>query len=189
MCGEISERTWREARAVEALVFDAFRGVTREWGVSWHEAYAIDFTLSDEETEVERARDTEKCWEELLDDVKWRDQVGDWYWPFFDAIGFRYYLAPALIHSLRGGGDEFFVYVLGIGKGGYQTGWFELCTPEQRHVVARFLRWQLACNREMNRGEIDRQQLMIAYRSGWDEWDQGGGEMEELIPKKRRKGG
>jgi hypothetical protein len=104
---------------------------------------------------------------------------------FFDAIGFRYYLAPALIHSLRGGGDEFCIYALGISDG-YQTTWFELCTPEQRHAVARFLRWQLACNRELNRGEIDRQQLMIAYRSGWDEWDLGGGEREDLMIKKRQ---
>lgn len=189
MSGELSERLWREARAVEALVFEAFKGVTREGGVSWHEAEAIDFHLSDEELEEALAKDTEKSWEELLDDVKWRNQAGEWAWPFFDAIGFRYYLAPALIHSLRGGGDEFFIYVLGIGKGGYQTGWFELCTPQQRHVVARFLRWQLACNAELPRWGVERQQLMIAYRSGWDEWDQGGGEMEELIPKKRLKHG
>lgn len=68
--------------AVEALVFEAFKGVTREGGVSWHEAEAIDFQVSDEEWDEARALDTEKSWEELLDDEKWRNQAGEWAWPF-----------------------------------------------------------------------------------------------------------
>jgi hypothetical protein len=84
-----------------AEVYAAFKGVTREGGVSWSETRVMDGFGTEEQCVAARASDTEHSWEELVDDPRWRADMGVGGFAFLDAIGFRYYLAPALIRELR----------------------------------------------------------------------------------------
>ncbi len=172
MCGEISERTWREARAVEALVFDAFRGVTREGGVSWHQTHVLDYFGTAEELAAASLKDTEANWEALVDDQAWIDLNRNGVWAFLDAAGFRYYLAAEMVLMLRGWFDEWLVYNLTI-KSQYTRDRLCLFTPQQKHVVARFLRVIIVMQQELG-DDIWGPCVSEAYKSYWRDWDKGG---------------
>lgn len=88
-------------QATIALVYETFRGVTRAGGVSWSEAVVIDDYGSDEQRAAARAADLESSWEQLVDDPEWDQHRGTGGFSFLDPIGFRYYIAPALIRELR----------------------------------------------------------------------------------------
>jgi hypothetical protein len=67
----------------------AFDGVTREGGVSFHEADVIDNYGSKQERTKARKLDTDECWQ----DVPEKDIENDCILSFLDPIGFRYYMA------------------------------------------------------------------------------------------------
>lgn len=101
--------TWRvpehladEQRAVEAEIRAAFAGVTREGGISWSEADVIDAYGTEEQRTAARAFDRESSWEDLIDDPLWVDDSASNF-SFLDPIGFRFYIAPAMIRSVRRG--------------------------------------------------------------------------------------
>ena len=79
-------------------ITDAFDGVSREGGISLHEAEEIDCRGTPEQFAAARWLDT---------DQRWQDVPGTWLEefpsvPFFlDPIGFRYYLPAYMIWSLR----------------------------------------------------------------------------------------
>ena len=76
----------------------AFDGVSRENGVSLHEAMAIDNYESAEERTKARAEDTEMRWQEVPDDaIRFLDAVLS----FLDAKGFRYYTPAYLVWYLK----------------------------------------------------------------------------------------
>ena len=93
-----------EREALLAEINAAFAGVSRENGVSWSEREALDSYGSDEERAAARASDTEGRWQELIDDPSWVF-TGCADFAFLDAIGSRYYLAPAMVLSIRTGSD------------------------------------------------------------------------------------
>lgn len=79
----------------------AFAGVTREGGISWSEAVALDNYGTDEECQEARAKDKDISWKELVTDPHWRPLPGVGGFSFLDAIGFRYYLPAAMIRTLE----------------------------------------------------------------------------------------
>ena len=80
------------------LIKDAFKDVTREGGVSWHECEVIDNYGSDAERALARTRDTDRHWTELLStEAFYPSGIGGFC--FLDPIGFRYYLPAALCLS------------------------------------------------------------------------------------------
>jgi hypothetical protein len=124
-----------EQIAVEADIRSAFKGVTREGGVSWKEAFAADVGSSPDKCIAARALDVERCWEDLIDDPNWYTDTGTWY--FLDAIGFRYYLAAAMVRDCR---EAFFEN----SGDAFECRTFEeelprLLTPAQHAAIRRFL--------------------------------------------------
>ena len=101
-----------ERAALIAEIHEAFRGVKRLGGVSWSEAQALDDYEGPAECAAARASDRETAWEDLLDDPKWHHQAYGGGFTFLDSIGFRYYIAPAMIRVLRGEDEGFVPYAL-----------------------------------------------------------------------------
>lgn len=128
-----------EQDAVEALIRRAFRGVSREGGVSWSETFAIDSMRDEQECARARELDTDACWEDLIVDPDWDYDATSGGFNFLDAIGWRYYIAPALIRCTREGGGEFISYHLKYG-GEYKHEQVRLLTRTQKHAVARAIR-------------------------------------------------
>jgi hypothetical protein len=91
-----------EHRALETEIREAFKGVTRDAGVSWSEAMVMDDYGSDEGCAEARASDADRSWTELADDTNW-DAGAMGTWSFLDGIGFRYYLPAAMIRTLNAG--------------------------------------------------------------------------------------
>ena len=78
----------------------AFAGVTREGGVSWSEADAIDGGASEAECAAARASDVDRCWQDVVNDAR-HDPRAAPMWCFLDPIGVRYYLAAAMVRALK----------------------------------------------------------------------------------------
>jgi hypothetical protein len=122
---------------VEKEIKIAFAGVTRDGGTSWSEGWAIDDGASDEACQAARASDREQSWEQLVDDPNWHYDNGPW--SFLDAIGFRYYLAPAMIREARGGSIGSFAYSLDHPI--YEDELRTLLTPAQQAAIHHFLQY------------------------------------------------
>jgi hypothetical protein len=143
----------RERALLIAEIHDAFKDVTREGGVSWSEAYAIDdYTYSvddnnilDEQRAKARDMDTDISWQELVDDPTWPPGPDFGGFSFLDAVGYRYYLAPMLIRSLRED-DRFDIeYRLTLSNGelrDYSLSQWSMLTERQRRCIARFVAFQ-----------------------------------------------
>ncbi len=164
---DVPEHLMAEQRAVEAEIRRAFRGVTREGGVSWSEADVIDDYGTGEERAAARARDTEGRWEELVEDG--RIQLGNTRFCFLDAIGFRYYIAPAMILLARGAEDYVCQLTFRV-DGPHELSQVELLNEEQRGVVARFLRLMMKADK--GRGDLDGErrwrEVLDRY---WRQWE------------------
>ena len=140
MSNSIPVHLREEQAAVEAEIRSAFRDVTRAGGVSWSEAEVIDRTWGDEsEQAAARAKDAELRWEDLVESPTWSHESGMGGFTFLDPIGFRYYLAPAMIRCLRDGDVGGLVLHL-AGHGKFCRSKFSVFTAVQSRVVARFLR-------------------------------------------------
>lgn len=104
MC-EIPDELKIERDKLVKSIYDAFDCVTREGGLSWHQAALEDeLTFSNEQFEDAGAKDSEANWHELV-----RSSIFDYphaAWSFLDPIGFRYYLAPCMLTCLQFGIDE-----------------------------------------------------------------------------------
>jgi len=161
----------RERRAVEAKIREAFSGVTREDGVSWSESVIVDGDGSGRTREQARALDTESRWEDLVDDKSWHHEVGMGGFNFLDPIGFRYYIAPAMIRCIREGGGEFISYALTV-DGDFKEGLANLITAEQAHAIARFVRLMIAVHAAVG-DDIYGEPWSHAYRVYWRSRDRG----------------
>lgn len=161
----------REKMAVEAQIREAFRGVTREGGVSWRESRVIDGDGSGLTEELARELDTERRWEDLINDPAWIHEPGVGGLYFLDPIGFRYYIAPVMIRCIREHGDEFISYRLGCDAEFFD----ELCSllnPQQAHVIARFVRLMIAIHKA-NDDEWSCRYWIEAYQKRWRRHDRG----------------
>ena len=138
-----------ERTAVEADIRTAFRGVTREGGVSWSEADVIDSYGSDEERARARAKDLDTSWEALVEDSHWDHDTAGCNFCFLDPIGVRYYLAAAMIRCLRENDGQFtaFALTLNVDRADlreYRLNQWSLLKPDHQRVIARFLRFMIA---------------------------------------------
>lgn len=96
MCNE-RQREERLNKLI-AEITAAFDGVSREDGVTLHEAKAIDDWKPFEEAQAARQLDTEQRWQ----DVPEEDLLtSDSPLPFFDPKGFRYYLPAFMLCGLK----------------------------------------------------------------------------------------
>ena len=159
----------REARAVEAQIREAFKGVSRAGGVSWSESVADD--RYDPHRAEARALDTEQRWEDLVDDPSWDHQPGIGGFNFLDPIGYRYYIAPAMIRCIRKRCGEFVSYALGI-DGDFKRGRVSLVDARQAHVIARFVRFMIAVHAAAD-DEIYGRAWRDAYLGYWKDYDRG----------------
>ncbi len=158
-----------EQDAVEALIRRAFHGVTREGGISWSEADELSCCADEATLAAARAMDVDRRWEGLVDDPSWRHNTGGDQWLWLDAIGFRYYLAPALIRCTREGGDESLVLAMQI-YGEEKEQQVRLLTQSQKHAAARFVRLMTA----IETLDSYSNPWSLAYRLHWRRWDRGG---------------
>ena len=155
-----------EQRAVEAEIRRAFAGVTREGGVSWSEAVAIDGYEILETREAARAKDKEASWEELVEDPEWNPDRGVGGFTFLDPIGFRYYIAPAMIRWTRDGcGNPFWLNIVT----NYLQSKTDLMTDAQRRAAARFARFMISLS-EAERNDYEAKKWRDAYEGYWWEW-------------------
>lgn len=95
-----------QIRSLEAEIFAAFQGVSRDGGISWSESKVIDERGSTEEQAAARELDRDSHWSELIENDDWDifdREVGGF--SFLDPIGYRYYLPAAMILTLREGAD------------------------------------------------------------------------------------
>lgn len=166
----VPEHLVEEQLVVEAEIRRAFRGVTRKGGVSWSEAREIDNYEGEEKRAIARARDTEKSWEELVDDPTWNHEV---LWIggfcFLDAIGYRYYIAPAMIRCCREGGGELMGYALEV-RSDYEKGQIKLIDDEQSGAIARFVKFMIVVH-EAKGDDIYGESWQNAFAQHWGRWE------------------
>lgn len=141
----------------------AFEGVSREEGVTLHEAAVLDDYGGPKERAKARAKDTEQSWQAVPErDIRFTDAVLS----FLDDKGFRYYIPAYMIWYLRHIDDEAPIYrsttfdsvvfhLIYFGKDGIPER-FKLFTAAQGRVIAHFLLFESA------RHEALEKQLMQA---------------------------
>lgn len=121
-----------------------FANVTRKGGVSWLEADALDAGGSQDLYDLAKDRDIEKRWQELVDSTTWN--IFEWSsnWSFLDSIGYRYYLAAAMVRELKTGTEivnDFHFWFCPQEK-------FSEFTKAQKQVVAEFVLYKLHYERQ-----------------------------------------
>jgi hypothetical protein len=157
----------QERQRLEAAIREAFRGVDRRGGISWGEADVIDSYGSDEERAAARAKDTEPSWESLVDNPAWVHEWG-WSYTFLDAIGYRYYMPPAMIRCSREGHGESVCYALTMNND-YMLEKTRRLSQEQCRVIARFVRFMIRVH-EARDDDIYGAIWKAAYDSHWHQW-------------------
>ena len=155
----------------------AFDGVSREDGVSLHEAMAIDNHECFESRAQARARDTEARWQDVPDeDIGWSDAVLS----FLNAEGFRYYIPAYIVWFLRHTDSDdpkfddsnTFSSVVGcLGRGDilsaaddFVLDQYKILTPQQSRAIAHFLVFQ--SEREEKWREENEEALFLSHALG-----------------------
>lgn len=161
----IPEHLLEEQRAVESAIRTAFARASRAGGVSWSEADVIDDCGSAEDRAAARRRDTDTSWQSLVDDPRWDHEVGVGGFCFLDPIGFRYYIAPAMIRCSRTGSGEFIAYALTMDSD-YSRRVLDAVNTPQARAVARFVRFMIAVH-EATGDDIYGAAWQKAYDSHW----------------------
>lgn len=155
-----------EREALIAEIYEAFRDVTREGGVSWSETFVLDDRGTEAECLAARAKDRDVRWTELVGDSTWEPDTGLGGFSFLDPIGFRYYLPAVMNRSVQLGYDAGVVYHLSIESppaaksfaadkdllrdfdvAAWQLEKLSLLNERQRRCVARFVRFMLEWSR------------------------------------------
>ena len=157
--GEMKEEA--RQRVIEEIT-RAFDGVSREDGVTLHEAIALDDYATDDEQAAARALDTETRWQDVPNlDI----ENGCFALAFFDAKGFRYYIPAYMIWTLRyydtssSASSDFTLYALSPDSE-YNLSRFQLLTPLESAAVCAFLHY-MAANDEGN--ENDARKALNGY--------------------------
>ena len=150
-----------ERDALIQEITDAFAGVTREGGVSWSEAYAIDYQEEPDEFAKARERDKDTTWTELLENPEWNPSPGMGGWSFLDPIGFRYYLPAGMMRSIREGYNVGIAFHLTLAED-HLKNWhlqkWSLLDDRQRLCVRRFLEYM---------AKVDEEDGYIGYFGEW----------------------
>lgn len=165
MAGGSAKQHDAEQAAIEAEIRRVFAGVTRQGGISWNQAEALDFHWDDENAIAEAANlDTEARWEDLADDADWIPDRTIGQWPFLDEIGTRYYLAPFMIRCLRLGfcasaGNPFAI------TSKFKEEKLALLNRAQRRIAARFVRFMIFLTND--------EEWSFSYKVYWRDHDAG----------------
>jgi hypothetical protein len=160
----------QEQQALEAEIREAFKGVSREGGVSWSETVVIDdySARPDNKARVAaRANDKDRNWIELAGNDQWDAGPGVGGWSFLDPIGFRYYLPAAMIRALHAGYAAFtsltLDFVLDTGSSDPRM---TLLDDAQRRCVAHFVRFMVARD-TANGNDLDAETWQRVYDDHW----------------------
>lgn len=165
-----------ERDALVKEIYAAFRGVTRENGVSWSEAAVMDRHGSMEERLAARAKDREEGWEALVKDPEWQSRPYSGGWSFLDPIGFRYYLPAGMFRCVASGQDEgiqFHLTLYGESKldpKNARLHKWSLLTPRQRACVARFARYMIKVAR-VREYKVEEEYWTEALESHWKRFE------------------
>jgi hypothetical protein len=134
----------REERdAIVAEIYAAWKGVNRKEGVSWSETCVLDDWGTIQERLAARESDSEWSWEELVSSTEWPGRYGASF-SFLDAIGFRYYLAPALSRALQDQDETSVCFHLTLDSGDLREhclAKWSLLSDRQRVCIARAIRF------------------------------------------------
>jgi Family of unknown function (DUF6714) len=126
----------------------AFCDVSRDEGVTLHEALVIDTYGSDSDRSAARELDTDRRWEDVPDQLI---EENDSVLCFVDPKGFRYYLPAYMVWSLRnyetseGFSHNHPIFSLSLSQSGSMRQWdlerFEVFNDEQARAICKFLRF------------------------------------------------
>lgn len=138
------EQLKHEKRAVLAEIDAAFADVSREGGISWSQARAMDLSEGPGRVRDARELDTDKHWNELVADPAWSFDIGVGGFAFLDPIGFRYYLPAAMkqciLHAQVDSHLPWSQLELRPGDESSQLKRWSLFDARQVRCIARFLR-------------------------------------------------
>ena len=156
--------------AVIEQITKAFEGVSREDGISLHEARVIDDWGGEEERAAARKIDTDSRWQDIP--VEWIEQLHD-VLSFLDSKGWRYYLPAYMLYALKfyktsSNACDSALYSCALYKGSknndlkeYQLSRFRSLTVDQSRAVCQFLQFEAAY------GEGDEQVAQEALDAYW----------------------
>ncbi len=156
--------------AVIAQITKAFEGVSREDGVSLHEARVIDDWGGEAARAEARKIDTDSRWQDVP--VEWIEQLYDAL-SFLDPKGWRYYLPAYMLYSLRfytssSNAADSAVYSCTLYTGSkhkdlteWQLSCFRSLTVAQSRAVCQYLRF------EATYGEADERAAQEALDAYW----------------------
>ncbi|QZZ21630.1 hypothetical protein J5X98_03990 [Leptothermofonsia sichuanensis E412] len=147
----------------------AFDGVSREDGVTLHEARVIDDWGGEEERAAARSLDTDQRWQDVP--IEWIKQLWDAF-SFLDGKGWRYYLPVWMLHALRcphttSAGDSVVYSCLLPEEPELREDMlsrFSVLTLEQSRAVCQFLRFNVAY------GESDEWAAQKALDAYWGQF-------------------
>lgn len=158
-----------------ALVYETFRGVTRDRGVSWYESSVIDDYGSEEECAAARLEDQDATWEQLVDDSEWDHHPGSGGLGFVDAIGFRYYIAPAMIRDLQRVETALGPIHFYLTSDELSLDQWSILTSEEKQCICEVLKCLIAVTLAENFDDLPNFKWRgweMAYRSYWMSIDQ-----------------
>ncbi len=139
----IFEELEDDKEEVRREIFDAFQGVNRDGGVSWAEAELIDMYGH---PIGEQFHDCDTSWTELVTDPTWDPDVGVGGFSFLDGVGFRYFLAAAMVRSLDNRGQSTPQFALSPGgqpPSEYRLEQWSRISAAQRAAIQSFVRYQM----------------------------------------------
>lgn len=137
-----------DAEEMIAQIYEAFADVDRQGGISWSQSAAIDgfLKLSADDLMKYQEQDTEPSWHALVEDPKWEVFLGiSGGFAFLDPVGFRYYLPPVMIRSIRSHSDEGAAFWLTLRNDSQEwtlNQWSALTTV-QRRCIKEFLEYMV----------------------------------------------
>jgi len=156
------------ATALIEEIYEAFRNVTREGGVSWSEAHVIDMYGSMEERDRARRQDKDKSWTELVT-TDWTPDAGIGGFIFLDPIGCRYYLPAAMVFTIRNDySDLDFHLALDDADVRHWSGsrW-SMLNERQRDCVKDFIEYMVEAMTRLQNEHCAKDWLDV-LASGWD---------------------
>jgi hypothetical protein len=163
-----SEEMESRKRALIAEVYAAFEGVSREGGVSWSQSEAELMYRTPEEHAEAAKRDTDACWQDLVDS-SWRDDQGVGGFNFLDEISCRYYLPAVLVRDLRHGESTLEFHLNcpppGAKRRDVQIKQWSRLNDRQRRCIAEFVQFAIARARFAGDGFSLR-----SFQQAWDNY-------------------
>lgn len=153
-------------------VYAAFEGVTREGGVSWSQAYAIDMNADAAEYEKAGREDRDSSWTEVLQNEAWAPGGLSGGFIFLDAIGFRYYLPAAMIRELNEVESTSIERRLNLPPKGAKGRKFciekwQMLSDRQRRCVAKFILFAIERELAADQANTD---LLTEFELAWENY-------------------